>query len=308
MRRVEQLITQVRRATENVRVGTTDGLSDEEFIQYMNDCQNMIQAAILRKYATVFHADKTYTSPGRTITLPSDCYGKQAVVNVWWSPDGSDGSWKRLHKARNVEDVTSRGLPWQWVLRGGTILLGPYPSTGQIKVTYNRRVRRLDKRRGTISFASFNSTTLVLSALTISPTGLFVQADYDLFSELSIVTPRGVVSMSGIPYSAVSAAGVVTFDPAGSFTAQTGESIDINSYICLGTNASTTSELPEEAEGLLLKYTSRVILDRDSSNDRATFKEDELSMLADIVDFYADPTQDLEEIPVTNDSYFDDLG
>jgi hypothetical protein len=304
MRRVEQLITQIRRATENTRVGTADGLSDEEFVQYLNDAQEAIQAAILGEHATLFQVDKTYTVSGaESYTMPTDIYGGQAAVTVFWSPDGSNGSWVKLHQARAVERISAQGRPYQYIVRGNSFLLEPYPTSGYVRLTYNRQLRRLDKRRATVSSRALGGTSL--TALTIGGS-LFVQADYDLYPSLSVVDSQGVVLMSGVTYSAVSAPGVVSLDPT-TFAAQTGETCPVGAYVCLGTNASPTSELPEIGEKLLLKMASRMILDRDSSNDRQTFKEDEMDMLRQIVSFYGDVTQDLDEIPVTNTEYFDDL-
>ncbi len=304
MRRVEQLITQVRRATENVRVGTTDGLSDEEFIQYLNDAQELCESNIRRVYAKAFVKEKTWSATGaEQVTLPSDIWARQAVISLEWSPTGLAKDYYHLKKRTVRERFTMTGSPSQYVLYNNSILIDCYPATGTFRLIYQMKLPRLDKRRGTV--ASRTLTATACTALTITPSGLFVQGDYDLYPTISVVDNFGVVLMSGIAYSAVSAAGVLTLEGS-SFTFASGETAPVGSYVVLGTNSSPTSSLSDECEKFLLAYCQRRILDRDSSDDRMTISEDEKAMLADIAETFAEISGDIDEIPTFNNDYFND--
>ena len=46
MRRVDFLITAVRNLSENQTVSSTNDIADEEFLQYLNDGQDRLQALI----------------------------------------------------------------------------------------------------------------------------------------------------------------------------------------------------------------------------------------------------------------------
>lgn len=305
MRRVEQLITQVRRATENTRVGETDGISDEEFVQCFNDCQELTQTAIVKVHRKAFVRDWEFTAPGVEYKeFPSDMLATHLVHSVEYSPSGNAADYRRLEPGHLIERQSVAGSPAFWMQLGSKLLVNPYPSSGSFRVVIDRKIRRLDKRRGTVASKTQGAT--YLTALTITPSGLFVQADYDLFDEISLVNARGVVQMSGIPFTAVSASGVVTIYGASGFAFASGELATVGDYVCLGTNASPTSELPEIAEKLLLMYCSRRILNRDSSDDAREFKADELEMLADITDLYAELSADADIPPVMDNGFFDD--
>ncbi len=305
MRRVEQLITQVRRATENSRIGTADGISDEEFIQYLNDAQELCASAIIQVHRTAFSKQKIFTAPGtEAYTLPFDIWARQRVLSVEYSQDGSVDHYYTLDQARIVERYSRVGRPTQYILFNNTLLLNAYPSSGSFRITYDPKLPSLDKRRATVDAITLSSTQL--TALSLAITTPFVAADYDLFDQLSIVGANGTVKMSQIAYTAVSAVnGNVTLLANVTFGA--GETGATGDYVCLGPNATTTSQLPDECEKFLLAYCSRRILDRDSSTDRATMSEDEQTMLGDIVGAFADSAGDMDEIVVKNYDYFDDI-
>lgn len=306
MRRVEQLETQARRASENVRVGSADGISSEEFIQYFNDAQELIQTGIVKVHRKAFSKEWTFAAPGtESKALPADILGTHRIVSVEYSASGSASDYRRLEPGQLIERAAVPGSPSFYMVMAGSLLVNPYPSTGTFRVIYDKQIRRLDKRRGTVASRTQGAT--YLTALTITPSGLFVQADYDLFDEISLVNARGVVQMSGIPHTGVNASGVVSIYGASGFAFASGELATVGDYVCLGTNSSPTSELPDIAEKLMLVYCTRRVLDRDSSDDRKEFKGDELDMLSDIIDLYADISADAEVPPISDNGYFDDV-
>lgn len=306
MRRVEQLITQVRRATENTRIGTQDGISDEEFIQYLNDAQELCASAIIQVHRTAFSKEKTISVTGaESYTLPTDIWAKQRVISVEYSPDSNAEHYYFLSQARTVERSTRRGLPSQYILFNNKLLMNAYPATGQFRITYDPLIPRLDKRRAVIDAITMTSTQL--TALSLAITTPFVAADYDLFDNLSIVGADGTVKMSGVPFTAVSAVNGNVTILGSAFTFASGETGATSDYVCLGINATTTSILPDQCEKFLLAYCQRRIFDRDSSSDRDTMSQDEQMILADIVGAFADSSGDQDDIVCKNFEYFDDI-
>lgn len=306
MRRVEQLIMQVRRATENTRIGTQDGISDEEFIQYLNDGQELCSSAIIQVHRTAFSKEKVFAAPGtESYTLPFDIWAKQRVLSVEYSPDGQVEHYYTLDQARIIERYSRIGNPSQYILFNNKLLLNAYPRTGSFRITYDPMLPRLDKRRTTVGAITFSATAV--TALTLSTSAPFTASDYSLFDQLSIVGADGTVKMSGLPFTAVNAGTGVVSILNTTFTFATGETGAIGDYICLGVNATTTSSLPDQCEKFLLAYAQRRIMDRDSSTDRVTMTEDEQNMLADIVGAFADSAGDMDDIVVKNYDYFDDI-
>lgn len=303
MRRVEQLITQIRRATENERIGTNDGISDEEFIQVLNDGQEMCQSGIVRAHKKTFGKELIFSAPAtESRTLPLDVWARHRILTVEFSPDGREESYYRLKQGSLVERSTCRGQPLFYMLLNNKILFNPYPETGMFRIVYDPLLRRLDKRRAVID--AITLTTTQLTVLSLAITSPFSASDYALFDELSIVGADGTVKMSGIPFDAVSAVNGNVTIRGGAFTFATGETGAIGDYVCLGVNASTTSALPDQCEKFLLAYSQRRIFDRDSSSDRTTMKEDESEMLGSIIQEFADVSGDIDEIPSTNDEDF----
>lgn len=295
MRRVEQLIGVVRKMTENVRIGASDGIDDEEFIEVLNDAQELCQSAIVTSGKKTFGKEWSFSAPGtESKTLPLDIWARHRILTVEYSASGNEADYYHLKQASLIERSTSAGNPSRYTLLADKILFDRYPSGGTFRIVYDPLLRRLDKRRAVVVTPVASSTQL--TALTIGG-ALFVQADYDLFDEISIVHADGTVLMSGIPFTAVSALGVLTMS---AFTFATGETCPVGAFVCLGRNASPTSALPDQCEKFLKVYGARRILDRDSSSDRATMKEDEQFMLGAIVEEFADVSGDIDEIPQTN--------
>ena len=306
MRRAEQLVAHVRRATENERSGTADGISDEEFLEYLNQGQELIQQAIIRVHRTAFAKEAEIEASGTEyVDLPSDCFGRQRVIAVHYSPTGSREDAYRLEQRRVAERYTIEGFPKGYIPLKSKILVNPYPADGAFFVTYDPALPRIDKRRATVASRTVNSG--VLSALTLSTSAPFDQDDYSLDDYLCVIDLDGTIKAAGIPFTAVSAGGVVTIQGT-THTLSGGESIAVSDNVVIGKYSSSHSQLPDICEKFLLSYCERRILQRDQSGARAEMNEDEKSQLQDIVATYIEISGDVEDIPVLENGYWmDDL-
>lgn len=307
MRRAELLITHVRRATENVATSSSDAITDEEFLQYLNDGQFLLQRRILAVNDKVFRTSDTFSADGSESysNAPFNIFSRNRVAELEYSESGLDQDYYKLDKRTALERRSVTGRPSQYILESQSIIVNSYPSTGTFRRTYNFRVPRLDKRRSTVSSSTASATAL--TALTLTTTSPFTAADYDLYDHLTIVGSDGTVKMRGIPYTAVdSGTGVVSILDS-SYTFPEGSTIANGDHVVLGEYATTHSLLDDQCEDFLLTYCQKRIFMRDSSSDAVELLASDLDpMIQDILEIYSDDP-DNQQIPITNFDYFQDL-
>ena len=302
MRRAELLVTQVQRATENERIGTTDGISAEEYYQYFTDGVRFLQRKIIMASAKAYRTTYEFSATGvEAYNLPALIFTQSSVARLEYSPSGTTADYYPLSRVTQLERLSRSGTPSRYLLSAGQVLVNSYPSSGIFRLTYDQLLPSVDYRRGTV--ASKTTSSGQLTALTIgnmSSTTVFTLSDH-----LTIVDFDGVVKMRGIPYTAVSGLGVVSIKGS-AYTYPTGSTIAVGDYVCLGKYASTHAQLDSQAEDFLITYCQRRILKRDASLDANDIAEELSDMWRDYVDSYA-MGPDVEEVTVTNYEYFDDI-
>jgi len=309
MRRMEQLVNQVRLQTENTRVGITDGISDEEFIQFVNDGQEDLLSKIFQTNARAFSKVTLVdmTRGQANYSLPADTFMNSRIVLVEYSNSGAAKDFRPLTKNVSTEQRHYEGYPQNYIIQGGDLIISPTPDrsiAGGIRVTYDPIFPRVDKRRTVVGAVTISVGAV--TALTLSNSAPFVLGDYNLYDYLSFVDAVGTVKTSGLRFTAVDAGGVVTI-PGGSFTQPVGSTIAIGDYVVLGPYASTHSGLPDICEKFLLNYCAMRIFARDSSSDIG----DQMSILDNIesaiLSNYQDTSGDLDEVPVVDYSYYPEV-
>lgn len=307
MRRVEQLIQQVRLQTENQRSGVTDGISDEEFIQFLNDGQENLLGSILQTNARAFSkvAFIDLVRGTSNYTLPQDVFLNSRIVLVEFSSTGHEKDFYPLGKNVTSEIRRYEGYPWNYVIQGSELIISPTPDrsvTGGIRITYDPVLRRIDKRRATVAAVTILSGAV--TSLTLSTASPFNASDYALFDYLSFVDAVGSVKASNFRFDAVdSGTGVVTI-PGGSHALASGETIAIGDNVVLGEQATTHCQFPNYCEKYLINYCAMRIFARDSSTDMADQKMllDEIEQI--ILSNYQESSGDIDEVPVTDFSYY----
>lgn len=304
MRRAEQLVAHVRRATENERSGTADGISDEEFLEYLNQGQELVQQAIVREHRTAFAKETTLNASGvESLTLPADCFGRHRILSLEFSPSGVADDYYRLEERRLPERYTLIGHPKAYTPVKTSVLVAPYPLTGTYRLVYDPVLPRIDKRRTTV--ASRTITSGALTALTLATAAPFNVNDYTLDDFLCVIALDGTIKTAAIPFTAVSAGGVVTIE-GGSYTLAAGETFAVGDNVVIGRYSSSHSQLPDLCEKFLLSYCERRILQRDESGARGEMNEDEKAQMAEIVLTFAEISGDIEDIPVISNGYWMD--
>lgn len=302
MRRVDRLIDQVRRQTENQDFSDTTGIDTVEFLQYMNDAQHRLQGLILQQHPSLFQKESTIdiVANTETYTIPADAFLFNKIVQVEYSPTGREEDYYPLQlislKNRNSG---INGHPLFYIRKSGQILLNPIPQTSvaNIRLTYIKRIDNLDIRRGQVDAVTLTSNSVTV--LNIDPSSIDAtalnQEDY-----ICVVNKDGLVKMRNIPISfANETTGEITLDAG--FTFETGETIAIGDYVVGGKDATTHSELPRTTERYLLAYCAWKIFARDSSVDVQEQTQELLALERDLVDSFADIEDDVQYVTILTD-------
>lgn len=311
-RRIDLLVDQVRRATDNEDVTSTTGISDEEVVQYINDAQDKLQALISDQHADAFLAQGTIDLVASTeaYSLPSDIYLDNRIVMVEYKYGGGSGDYLKLRqRTLDYRYTVSEGDPSYYIRRAGQILVNPIPSkstTDGIRLTYQKKLKDLDIRRAKITSASLTGTTLdtitlnLTSSLTkdgglqASGESVFNSVDY-----ISVVDRDGAKVLEEIPIDSYDeSTGVITVTSG--FTTTVLAAAFVDQYIVAGKNATTHSELPDMCERFLIAYAAWKLLKRDASVEGDEQESELLSMGADIVRAFAKIDDDIDDISVTH--------
>lgn len=307
MRRLDLLIDQARRNTENVEFNATSGISDEEFLQYVNDAQDRLQSLIGTRFPDLFQTEKEIASIQNRdyYSVPDDCFLGSRIDLVEYSKTGQADDYYFLNKGLLKEKLPGvYGSPEFYIRRSSRFLTYPIPDTssGLFRVTYQKSLPRLDIRRATVSAATLATDTI--TTLTLDTT---VNLDNTtiLAQELAtVVNKYGVVKMRRIPITAINTGtGEVTIEAG--FTFQQDEYIDAGDYILSGPESTTHSQLPDTCERYLIEYMCWRVLTRDASNASPENSQILIQLESDIIASISEPDGDVIEVPIITTDYFE---
>ncbi|MHA2065574.1 MAG: phage adaptor protein [Candidatus Thorarchaeota archaeon] len=277
MRNLSLLITQSRRNTENEDFSADRGIGDEEFIEYFNNAQDRIQALIQAGFPDVFQEDTIIdaVSGQEEYAIPTDAFLGTRIDMVEYSDSGATEEFYELKKASKRERTTGLNAnPSFYIRRNQSILLQPKPeSSGKIRITYQKKLPKLDVRRATVLTATLSATAI--TALTLD-TSVAID-DVGLLEEnfITVIDKNGLIKMKNIPIDAIdTGTGIVTVTAG--FTFQTGETIVPGDFLLRGTESSTHSQLPDNVERYLE---------------------------TDIVDSFSVPDGDVNYVPILDDQF-----
>jgi len=310
MRRVDKLITQIRKQTENTDFSSTTGIDNSEFIQYINDAQNRLQSLILQQHPSLFHKETIFNvAPGQeAYNIPSDAFLFNKVELVEYSTTGRSDDYYplRLISMKN-RNTNVDGHPQYYIRKSGKLLLSPLPTTSaaKIRLTYVKRIDELDLRRAVVLTSTISNNQISSLALDVSGNPPIDSEALDGEDYICIVDRDGTLLSRNIPIDSINASGVVTVSSG--FLLQDGETIPAGSYVVGGVDKTTHSELPRAAERYLIAYCAWKILVRDSSVDNAEQSQELVLMERDLIDSFADIEEDVQLIPILdtwdNDGY-----
>lgn len=304
MRAIELLITQSRRETENEEFTDTTGISDEEFIEFANRAQSRIQTGISLLFPDLFLEEKEIDAVinQEDYAIPLDAFLGSRVELVEYSPDGTQSGYYNLDKGSKKERLSGvSSTPSFYIRRSGFILLQPAPQqAGTIRITYQKSLPKIDKRRAQVSAVTLTSNSI--TSLTLDTTQEI--DDVALLEEnyITVIDKNGVIKMKEIPITAIStSSGAVTVEAG--FTFESGETIAVGDYVVRGKEASTHSQLPDVCQPFLIAYMNWKALFRDSSNDSVEQNQELKELMNEILASYGDPDGDVNRVPILTGDY-----
>jgi len=294
MRRIEFLINQVRKSTDNT---DKNGVSDAEIIEFFNDGIDAIQAIIHSSNYTpdMFLAKKTYDFDfsSTEYELPEDIYSTNALMNVevrFGNSNVNEG-FRTVKRITDMEQADFFG----YYLRDNKIIFAlseqnTIKAFDQFRITYFRQLKRFDKRWAAIgSVTPGTPNTLNITNADVE----FAEID-DVFS---VVDADGVVIQAGLKI--VSTAGLPT---AITFTGDT-TGIAANQYIVMGKLSSTHTELPQSVQPYLLDYVRQRLYTRQNYNDANKQMMFSQASQSAITTIFSNKGRDISEPPIVDYDY-----
>lgn len=304
MRRLDLLITQSRRSTENLDFTTDAGIQDNEIIQYFNDAQDEMFGLILNLFPDMYQAEEIIdvVASQEAYDIPADAYVGQRIEKVEYSRNGQDRDYYILKKGDKRERLNgTSGNPSFYIRQGNKILIQPKPDVGgTLRVLYQRSIPTLDIRRAVVGSVTLGANTI--TNLTLDTTQNIDDVELVDNDYITIVNKFGVVKMKAIPITSIdTTTGVITIDAG--FTFADGETISAGDYVLRGTNATTHSQLPVECENYLLEYANTRLQMRDSSADANDLALLVQKMEAGMKQTFAEPDGDVNQIPILDTQF-----
>jgi len=306
MRRLDQLIAEVRAQTKNEEYGTNRGIQQNEMVRYMRDAQARIENLIKQQHPNVVVREAFIDSISgqEEYTIPTDAYASSNIIRVEYSITGNVRDYYPLDLRSLAQRCTVPGDPEFYIPRSSKILINPIPynsvSSG-IRLNYQYRLPSLDIRRGTVSGSVINIVTRRVTSITfandsnLDNTGL-ADADY-----VCVVDRYGNFLMRDLICSSYNS-GTRTLSIDAAFTYAIGETLPNGSYVTIGKYTTTHSQLDDICERYLNAYTAWKVLKRDSNVDSSDQQVELQAMEQEIVDCYAQLDEDIDTIPmISND-------
>lgn len=254
MRRLEFLLTSVRRSTDNVQ---TSAITDAEMVEWFNDGQKLIQNLIFKSNpkADIFKEVETYDAvASQEYDLPADIYAVNAISMVEVNSGNNiaiNGGFWPIDRIDEINRPTIFG----YIVRDNKVILTGFldnnSNVTQVRITYFKALPRVDKRWGTIQTVN-SGVSLVLSS------------GYDDLAStvddyVTVVDSLGASVREGIRISTFTAGTWATSDALTSVTA--------GQFVCMGKRATNVCELPDECEPYLLDYVRKRLYGRNVYSD-----------------------------------------
>lgn len=269
MRRVDYLLTTIRQLSRNTDSSTTSGIPDEEILQYLNDAQDRIQAisSNQKSPSKTFTVQKIITSVANQdgYSLSDRLFFNKEIQQIEYSYSGATTDYVLLEKRMMFNaDTNTSDFPNGYYTRGAQFF--PVPlidrSGATFKVTYERTLDDLDKRRGKVSSVSGLSSTGFTSLVVDSTADESSNPNLSTIDYVCINSADGVVKAYNIPVLSYDT-GTNVLTP-NTFTFQTGETIAAGDYITFGKYTTTHPKIADDYENYLIQYSVYELFKKDS--------------------------------------------
>jgi hypothetical protein len=291
--RVDLLIKDSRIASLSKDYGETYGIGQDFFVVALNKANLVLQTHMIAELSEAFVTYKEYdiTESSEYVEQPDNIFAPNYIYEVRYKAAGSDCYDEPLEAVGERGDEQA-GAPEAFFLDEGRIYLDPVPSSGTLRVRYEKRIERLDYRRGRI--ASTTGTLPSLETITLEDdeyldTVTLATANLQLgvLEYVCVVDYRGTILMRNIPIEGTYDIDNRTLTVVSGFEAEDDETIPDGAYITFGADATTHSSLPDIAELFFIQFIQDEVNDLLSSDDRGSSNAKQSYYLAKISEIYS---------------------
>ncbi|HEY8272166.1 MAG TPA: hypothetical protein VIG33_14850 [Pseudobdellovibrionaceae bacterium] len=296
MRRLETLIDNCREITGNNRYDSDSGRSQKVFVEYFNNAANSLAREIINAKSKFFVKEKivTVVSGQSLYSWPNDIFLFN-VDTMEWSTNGRDYFPLSKGIIKDRFNVTS-GTAFSYIPRNDGFLLNPPQTSGYVRINYIKQPSRLEKRSGKITARTMAGQ--VLSALTIDSTEASFDPTYiSRDNYISVVDKFGAQVAKRIVFTSVnSTTGVFTLSP---ITLDTGETVSVGDYVCVGLDSCNLPPYPTTCEDYLMLYVEYQSKYGDASKWSAEIKNNLAAVAGQIITSFGLMSDDITQIPIT---------
>lgn len=325
MKPITELITRVRRETRNsTGTGVTagDSIKDAEFVDYLNDAQELCQESISGVFSKFFETTKIYTidtsvSSYEELTIPTDCLLGTRIASVEYSHDGSEANYMNLTPLDIRERYSTTGggysrFPEGYMRTASKIIITPVPNQNgaKVRVVYEKAVLRLDVAK-IDGVTAAGRVAAVLSGVTwAAANGHDDLQNWDAGDLVNIIDRATGVMVaqdatlgSGFAVGGTNA-GSTTIDlSSGTYDTTLIDALltRLDDVKILETGRTTISELPNSCEKYLVAYAALLVFERDASVRLAKAAEKRFQRISDsLIKSYIQEARDWPAIPETD--------
>lgn len=300
-RRLEELITEARSLAYQETYSYTEGWNDNVLVNIFNLGLDRLYAYITQidNPAHIEEVRLNSVSGQQAYDLPIDVNMAFRIADVRYLYGTED--WQFIELSNDsIQDRWSYpgNLPQTWTIRDGQILLSPTPAesnTGNIIINFQKRMRRLDIRRGKVAdvndAASPVTIELDFTATSQKDANLRQNAEsvLNLVNGICIVDFFGNPVINEIPIMSYNVSTqIITCED--SYTVPADELADFNAKLAAGTEmyptvglySSTHSELDYQCESALIEFAVLRLLSLQSN---AAGTEDQYAREQDVISY-----------------------
>jgi hypothetical protein len=307
---IDYMIDEVREATENEEFNTSIGISEEEFIRFLNEAIHRLHGRIVSQHPQVFLSEEiqALTSDVQEYSLPRKAFNNNSLSQVEYSYNSNVDNYYPL-KPTSLKNrhPNATGDPDFYIRRGGSVLIVPKPdnSSSSIRFTYIRKPKRLDKRRGIIKAVTTSGSNITnlevnyINGATVDNTELLKKTRF------TVVDKYGTIKMDNILLSSIDSStsydATLTVDSG--FAFESGETIAADDYVVSGEYTTThldPDDFDQPLEDYIREYCRLRILQRDSSIDSREAFSQLSDMESQILNNFKELSDDITGIPIIN--------
>ena len=307
---IDSIIDEVRESSENEDFNTSLGLSEEEFVRFINEAIARLHGKIVSQHTNVFLEEviTSVTSGTQKYAVPRRAFNKNAIAQVEFSTTSATDDYYPL-KSTSLRNrhPNAEGDPEFYIRRAREILVIPTPTntSGSLRITYVKKPKRLDKRRAQIKVVTtLNNTITNLEANYVNGSSVD-NTELNKRTLITVVDKYGNIKMDNILLSSIGSSDNydATLNIDSSFTYESGETITVDDYIVSGEYTTThldENDFDQYLEDYIREYARLRTLQRDSSVDTQEALGTLSAMEDQIIANFKDLSDDIDNIPIIN--------